>query len=326
MRSGAWLTAALAAAGTAAVLALSRQGGLIGADAAWTDEAARQIGAAATAYPPLPAFLAALLDSVTGGILPSPADALAALAAGALALAGGRLGRLAVPGLLLAVVEGPGVLLLCLAYLWLGLSLRRFADGDDPFPLIAAGVAAGLMPFLHPGGAALALACAPLGVALLSPALVAGRGFTGALLLGLFPLAALTAAFAALAALYGGDPWQPFAALLGRGPAATGGLAAVAVIPALLCLAPASAVLLARALGERGGTALLAASLTVAPALAALLHGLGGGAVSAGQVAGPAALAACLAPAVLAPALATARILGWALVLLAASAPGHPPC
>lgn len=311
------LTATLAALG----LALARRLGIEGHEAGAIDLAARLLGAHVAAYPPLAVLLTALLDSLTAGLLPSPADLLSVLIAGAVAaLAGGRARpTLWAPGSALALAQGPGVMLLCLLMLGLGLALRRFRAGDDPLPLIAAGMAAGLMPFAHAGGAALALICAPLGIAALSPALIAGRGFTGTLLLGLFPLAALTAAYGALAAIYGGDPIRPFAGLLGT--PGDGG-----VTPALglawLVLAPATGPMLWRAAIKPDPDRLLAAGLLIAPALAGLLYGLGGGMATPGQVAGPAAVLACLAPDRQPAALA----LSWGLLLLAASSPWAAPC
>jgi len=311
------LTATLAALG----LALARRLGIEGHEAGAIDLAARSLGAHVAAYPPLAVLLTALLDSLTAGLLPSPADLLSVLIAGAVgALAGGRaLPMLWAPGSALALAQGPGVMLLCLLMLGLGLALRRFRAGDDPLPLIGAGMAAGLMPFAHAGGAALALICAPLGIAALSPALIAGRGFGGTLLLGLFPLGALAAAYGALAAIYGGDPAQPFARLLGT--PGDGGIA-----PALgliwIVLAPAVGPLLWRAATMPDPDRLIAAGLLIAPVLAGLLYGLGGGAATAGQVAGPAAVVACLAPDRRPAALA----LSWGLLLLAASSPWAAPC
>ncbi|RJF89597.1 hypothetical protein D3874_23660 [Oleomonas cavernae] len=173
-----------------------------------------------------------------------------------------------------------------------------------------------MMPFAHAGGAALALICAPLGIAALSPALIAGRGFTGTLLLGLFPLGALTAAYGALAAIYGGDPTQPFAGLLGS----------AGIDPALgltwVALAPVTVPLLWRAVTMPSPDRLILAGLLAAPALAALLHGLGGGTVTPGQIAGPAAVVAGLAH----HRSPTLLVLSWGLLLLAGSSPGTAPC
>lgn len=293
------------------VLAVARNTGIGGAEAIMIDAAAAGLADQIAAYPPVPVLLNALLDSTTLGLLPSPADGLSVFIAGLMACTAPRPLLLLAPGIALAAAQGPGTMLLCLLALCLGLCLYRCRLDSDPLPLIGAGLAAGFMPFTHPAGAALALACAPLGILSLTPALVAGRGLGSALMLGWFPLVALAGAFAALSALYGGDPLRPFAGLMTATPAS--GILSLLAVP---LLAPALLPLLWQALARPGFARVLPAGLALAPMLTGLLHGLGGGEVALATVAGPACTAACLADSRSLPALIA---LSWLLALAASS-------
>lgn len=214
-----------------------------------------------------PARAAGLLGLATGGMV----AALLAPRPWALVLA--------LPGLALGLAAGPGEALLCLCGLGLARAMLGLSLGQDLPALIGCGFALGLMPLVHPAGIALTLSALPLLAACLPAPLIAGQATAGtALILGV-PALGLPLVFSLLA-------WRH--ALPMAMPTSGAGGPAGAALPAL-APALALAVLALLPLGERTWRRRLTTGALIAlPPIALLLHGWGGGAVTASAALAPA--------------------------------------
>ncbi len=226
-----------------------------------------------------------------GEAMPGLAD-LPALAAVLLALllrAGdGAALAFALPGLCVALAEGTGACLLALAYGLAADALGRLDRQPATRDLVVAGFGLGALPFLHPAGAALALAVLPAVAASLPAPLVSGRGLTATLLILGFPGVAFGAAYGLLASYFDQAPGGPFLTLAGLGQGFDAREAAACLAGAL----PAVAWACGPPPWRRPDPALVAA-----PLFAGLIQGLGGGPVTLGAVMAPALLAAAGRPA-----------------------------
>ncbi|PWR20863.1 hypothetical protein [Zavarzinia compransoris] len=254
-------------------------------------------GAGPAAFPPVTQQLSAVLDR-----LGAPPSALA-LAAGLVLfrLVHPVAGAAALPGVALAVAAGPALALLCLLYILAVRGLVRETAATPAVLLMSIGGALGLMPMVHAGGAALALALLPaLALGLPAP-LIAGHSALGtAMVLG-FPGLAAGLAYGLLAFVFGLSPLIPYATVLGFGPGA--GAPGPALVAGLLLAGPAL-LWLAAAWGRRRGsssdgarrTARVAGLAGLAPLVATLIHGLGGGGWHPALLAAPTLLAAALRP------------------------------